>query len=455
MSVQSIDAKRAEKRMGSIRLPRNPQLERALLGLILSWPDQLGVVLEYADADDFTVAAHRRVFEAMCDIAFENKTIDVPLVCERLGPDEPGNEWGGTAMLAEAMSMDIAQSNAAAYAEHLRALTVRRGAIALGTRLAAEAAENPHPQELLLSHQADVDELTQKFTRTATDGSLKPVAERIANEIENPGATIHPVPMGLKEIDMRVRMVAGSVTIVAAITSVGKTMLAVNMARYASGKRGFRGLYATLEVSSGLIVERLLSGLVFVPYENLRPRALTEGQRNLTLQGLAEISGWPLRVIDNAYLTPATLRIQIKAAKKALGGLDYAVVDYLQLVSANPGRKYSNREQEIATISRQLHTLAGEEQIAIVALSQLNRTGYSGRPRLEHLRESGAIENDADVVLFLYREPTGEDGGYTSDPGDTEIIIAKNRDGARGMTVIAHQDPRLQRFDDSLTAITQ
>jgi replicative DNA helicase len=271
--VHSISEKRAAK-MPQLQ---NPQLERAIIGLVLSWPDQLGVILEYAGVEDFTVPTHGRVFEAMCELAYEGQVPDVPLIYAKLGPDEPGNQWGGIAMLSEAVSMDLSQANAAAYAERLRSLTLRREIAQIGTNMAAEALENPHPQELLLAYQGNLDDLALKANRQHDDADLKPVGERLANEIENPNAPKPvPVPTGLKDIDSRVRLTPGSVAIVAAVTSVGKTMFALNIARNASYKHGCRGLYATLEVSKVLIFERLVSALTHVSYENVRARAFNE-----------------------------------------------------------------------------------------------------------------------------------------------------------------------------------
>ncbi len=432
---------------GARDLPHSVEAEQAVLGAILIEETAFDQVAALLRAGDFYLLGHQHVYAACEELAKESKSIDPVLVQQRL--DARGLLGGAVPReLPFTLARGIGTTaNVAHYASAVRDYARLRAMMLTAQRVVERGYDaGANVQQFLDSAQQDV------FGAATGSGveSLKHIGEPVMRALENLEAVqkrvqaglspITGVPSGIASLDKStLGFQPGSLVILAARPSVGKTAFALNVAVHAATRHQKKVAFFSLEMPSEQLALRMLASEAKLDW-----RRLTQGQLQkydwdkIAVQAdrIGSASVW---LDDTFVLSPVELRSKCRKLKRENGGLDLVVIDYLQLMHAPSERSSQSREQEIATISRSLKSLAKELEVPIVALSQLNR-GVEKRkgepPMLSDLRESGAIEQDADVVLFLHRSEEEsketQQGTAVSDTQQVELIIAKQRQGPTG-----------------------
>lgn len=427
-------------------LPHNVEAEQAVLGALLLDENAFDQVAPLLKPGDFYLLPHQHIFDICAALAAEAKTIDPVLVIQRL--DAKG--WLGTAVprdLPWALARGLGTaSNAGHYARVVQDLSRLRQMMLTAQRLVERGYESGgNVQHFLDSAQQDV------FGAAAGTGieTLKPIQEPLLQAVDNLEAIqkrvqqglspITGVPTGLPTLDkMMLGLQPGALIVVAARPSVGKTAFALNIAAHAAVKQGKRVAVFSLEMPSDQLALRMLASEAKLDWRRLSQGMMSKLDWEKVGAHAERIGRAPIWLDDNFVLTPVELRSKCRKIKREQGGLDLVVIDYLQLMHAPNDRGVQSREQEIATISRSLKALSKELQVPVMALSQLNRSVEKRKgeaPMLSDLRESGAIEQDADVVMFLHREDVDEKDGAPVPAGDTQqvqLIVAKQRQGPTG-----------------------
>jgi len=427
-------------------LPHNLEAEQAVLGAVLLDETAFDQVAPILKSEDFYALAHQHVFGAFEELAKESRKIDPVLVQQRLdakgllGAQVPRELVFGLAASVGS------SSNATHYAEAVNELARLRRMMLTAQRVVERGYEaGPRVRDFLEQAQQDVFGAAQGNTLE----TMKPFAEAMGAALDRLEA-IHArakaglshvtgVPTGLPWLDdQTLGLQPGTLCILAARPSVGKTALALNIAAHAATKGEKKVVFFSLEMPSDQLALRLLSSEAKLDSERVSKGKLAQHDWDRIMVQGEKLMGAPIWFDDSFMLSPVELRSKCRKLKRE-SGLDLVVVDYLQLMHAPSDRASQSREQEIATISRSLKALAKELQVPVVALSQLNRAvekRKGERPMLADLRESGAIEQDADVVMFLHRpEPEAEGGqdAINTDVQDIELILAKHRQGPTGL----------------------
>jgi replicative DNA helicase len=426
---------------GARDLPHNVEAEQAVLGALLIDDAAFDQVAPLVRTGDFYLLAHQHVFAACEELAKEAQAIDPVLVNHRL--DARG-------LLGSAVPRDLVfglargigtAGNVAHYALVVRDLSRARTMMLTAQRVVERGYESG------ASVQAFLDAAQQEVFGAAQGSSietLRKIGEPMMRAVENLEAIqkrvqagespLTGVPTGIASLDRHtLGLQPGALTILAARPSVGKTALALNIAAAAATRHQKKVAFFSLEMPSEQLALRLLAAEAKLDWRRLTQGQLGRMDWDKVAQHADRISGASLWLDDNFVLTPVELRSKCRKIQRE-SGLDLVMVDYLQLMHAPGERASQSREQEIATISRSLKALANELKVPVVALSQLNRGVEKRRgdpPMLSDLRESGAIEQDADVVLFLHR-PEDEEREAAAPPADTQqvqLIIAKQRQG--------------------------
>ncbi len=428
-------------------LPHSLESEQAVLGAILVEETAFDQVAAILRAGDFYLLAHQHVYSVCEELARESKTLDPILVQQRLD----AKALLGTAVPRE-LPLSLARAigtsaNVAHYARTVLDLSRLRKMMLVAQGVVERGYESgANVQSFLDGAQQDV------FGAASGVGieTLKEIKEPVLRALDNLEAVqkrvqqglspITGIPTGIASLDKStLGLQPGSLVVLAARPSVGKTAFALNVATHAATRAGKKVAFFSLEMPSEQLALRILASEAKLDWRRLSQGQLsTYDWHKISTHGdrISQASMW---LDDNFVLTPVELRSKCRKIKRENGGLDLVVVDYLQLMHAPSDRASQSREQEIATISRSLKSLAKELECPILALSQLNR-GVEKRkgepPMLSDLRESGAIEQDADVVLFLHRneEDTkdAQSGTAASDTFEVSLIVAKQRQGPTG-----------------------
>lgn len=416
---------------GGPSLPHSDEAERGVLGgMLLSWDaaGEIASLLSPSDFFDFS-HLHPQIFSCICSIFEEGKEADLILLSSRLSSLGLLDKIeGGQAYLADLLYSVPSASNALEYAGIVKNLSLRRKVMECGKRIeqigleeeeGARAASLAQGEALCLGEEKGWREM-----ETAAQAARR--AASLLKEGEEEGLVF----TGFKEIDACLQgLRPGQLVIVAGRPSMGKSTLASDFARFAAAG-GKKAAYFSLEMSKEEVAKRMLSAQSAIKLEKLE-RGRIEGQEDLEKleEGLKALDSLPIYLDDSPDLSLMEIRTKCRRLG-ARGGLGLIIVDYLQLLSS--ARPAENRQQEISSFSRSLKMLSKELSCPVVALSQLNRSPElrEGRkPRLSDLRESGSIEQDADVVLLVNR-PEAYDP--EDRPGEAEIIVAKHRNGKTG-----------------------
>ncbi len=430
--------------------PQNVEAEESVLGAVMLSAEAASVALERLRPDDFYRPAHQTVFEAILALFDGNQAIDAITVSDWLRRNESLERVGGIAFLNHLMDAVPATSNVGYYVEIVDETAARRRLMKAGTQVGMIAMQGDLPiDEVLDSAEAEVFAVADRKVGEGLS-RLGPLLQDTLEKIEElgtRGGDITGVATGFKDLD---RKLAGlhpaNLIVVAARPSMGKSALALNIAQNIAAE-GHPVAVFTLEMSREEVVQRLLSSMASVDSHKLRTGQLSPEMWQKLARESSRLYEMPFYVDDSADLTVTTIRAKCRRLKRK-SDLGLVVVDYMQLMQG-PARS-DNRQQEIAEISRSLKNLARELHVPVIAVSQLNRQleqRENKRPRLGDLRESGAIEQDADIVMFIYR-----DEYYSPDSPETrgiaEINIAKHRAGATGnvMMTFAAEFTRFRNY---------
>ncbi|MEM7079462.1 MAG: replicative DNA helicase [Pseudomonadota bacterium] len=416
--------------------PHSQEAEQSVLGGLMldnqSWYD----LVELVRAKDFYRTAHVIIFEAMMSLANADEPLDAVTVSEQLRSQNLLEKVGGVAYLAELAESTPGASNVLAYAKIVRERSVVRQLIGAANAI-SEAAFTPDGRDssaLVEMAEKTVFEISENRTQDSGPEKVAPLLQRAVEKVEflfNNAGAITGVPTGFTDLDKKTAGLQKSdLVIVAARPSMGKTALAINMAEHAV-MNDQATLVFSMEMPSEAIIMRMLSSLGRIDQTRLRTGDLQDEDWSRFTGAVSQLRDKRLYVDDTPALTPGDMRSRARRVARECGGLDLIVVDYLQLMRT--AEKMESRTGEISEISRSLKALAKEMQCPVMALSQLNRSLESRpdkRPMNSDLRESGAIEQDADVILFIYRDEVYNEN--TEDKGIAEIIIGKQRNGPIG-----------------------
>lgn len=415
--------------------PHNVEAEQSLLGSMFLSVDAVDNCLALVDEHDFYRPAHRKIFAAVRDLHTRHEAVDQITVAARLESTGELDIAGGKSYLLDVTGAVPTAANAEYYAGIVKRTSMLRQLIDAATRIQAIGYSNPDDIDHVVE---EAERLIFEVTNKRVSSNFQPLDVLMTEgfkQIEylyDNKAHVTGIPTGFPDLDkILAGLHRGDLIILAARPSVGKTAFALNLAVNAA-KAGHPTAVFSLEMSSAQLVQRILCAEARIDSQRLRTGYLNDEDWPAIMQAMGRLGSAPLWVDD----TPAISILEIRAKARRLfrdksDGL--IVVDYLQLMQPQ-GRRSENRQVEIAEISRGLKILAKELDIPVIALSQLSRRvedRQGKRPQLSDLRESGAIEQDADVVMFIDRntDPTAEAEAGRPGKGEAEIIVAKHRNG--------------------------
>jgi replicative DNA helicase len=424
----------------SLRMaPQSVEAEQSVLGGLMldneAWDKVADLVME----DDFYRRDHRLIFRAIHDLHAHSKPCDVVTLSEWLGQNDLLEEAGGLAYLGALAKNTPSAANIKAYAEIVRDRSVLRQLITVGNDISGSAyqTEGRTTEELLDTAEGSVFKIAEQGARgkkgfTAIKDLLVKAVDRI-DELFQQDSPITGVPTGWDSFDeMTSGLQKGDLVIVAGRPSMGKTSFAMNIAEHAAIKGNIPTAVFSMEMPGEQLAMRMLSSLGRIDQHKIRTGKLEDEDWPRLTSAVGILAEAPLFIDDTPALSPNDLRARSRRLSRE-HGLGLIVIDYLQLMQVHGTSE--NRTNEISEISRSLKALAKELEVPVVALSQLNR-GLEQRPNkrpvMSDLRESGAIEQDADVIAFIYRDEVYNED--SPDKGTAEIIIGKQRNGPIGTT---------------------
>lgn len=416
--------------------PQQIEAEQAVLGAMLISEDAVSEALEILDPEDFYRAAHQSIYRAMREVYDAGQPVDVVTVASALRTrDDALDQVGGAEYLADLAAAMPTALHVAQYAQIVREKALLRRIISAATGIAEEGYnQDLSASDVLADAEKKILELSQ-FQKTRDFTHISDVLETTFERIEQLYASdgsLTGVPTGYSELD---RMTSGfqksDLIIVAARPSVGKTAFALNIAQNVAVRSGLPVAIFSLEMSKDQLVQRMLCAEAYIDGHKLRNGTLDDEDWPKLSMGVSTLSNSPIYIDDSPGITVPEMRSKLRRLKLE-HGLGFVCIDYLQLIH---GRRSSgeNRQQEISEISRSLKQLARELEVPVVALAQLSRSveqRQDKRPMMSDIRESGSIEQDADIVAFLYRDDYYNP--ETEKQNIIEIIIAKQRNGPTG-----------------------
>jgi replicative DNA helicase len=415
--------------------PQNLEAEESVLGAMLLSPGAIGAVSEILDAGDFYRESHAKIYRAALALYAKGEPVDAITLVDELEERNELEDVGGRVRVHELAALVPATANAAHYARIVREMATLRGLIRAGSAISQLGWERPGDAvELVDRAEQVIFELSQQRVTTEfshIESLLKESFERITALYEA-GADVTGTPSGFRDLDrLTSGFQPGNLIIVAARPSMGKSALALCMAANLAVRSNIPVAMFTLEMSKAEVTQRLMCSEAKVESQRLRNGKLAPDDWPRLTAACDKLAKAPIYVDDSGTINMMEIRSKSRRLKSRHPDLGLIVVDYLQLMSS--GASLENRVQEVSQISRQLKVLARDLEVPIVALSQLSRAveqRTEKRPILSDLRESGSIEQDADLVAFIYR-----DEYYNEDSerqGIAEVILAKHRNGPTG-----------------------
>jgi len=428
--------------------PQDVPAEQSVLGAMMMSKDAIANVVEVVKGRDFYRPAHELIYDAILDLYGKGDPADPITVAAELTRRGEIGRVGGHIYLHELLAAVSIAANAGYYALIVREKAVLRRLVEASIRIAQMGYEGT-------GEVADIVDQAQQTIYNVTDAKAsedyKPLSELIEptwNELEaiaSRGGRLAGVPTGFAELDELTNgLHPGQMIIIAARPAIGKSTLALDFARSAAIKNNLTTAVFSLEMSASEIMTRLLSAEAGLKLHHLRTGKLTDDDWERLSKVTSRIENAPLYIDDSPNLTMMEIRAKARRMKQRYD-LKLVIIDYLQLMSS--GRKVESRQVEVSEFSRQIKLLAKELGIPVIAISQLNRASEQRtdkRPLLSDLRESGSLEQDADMVILLHREDA-----YNKDdrPGEADLIVAKHRNGETRTVTTAFQG-HYSRFVD-------
>jgi len=432
------ESARTEARIDALRVPpQSVEAEQAVIGGLMLAPESLDRVGDFLTEHDFYRRDHRLIYRAIRDLSEKNKPFDAVTLGEWFEANNLAEQIGGTGYLVELASSTPSAANIKAYAEIVREKAVLRQLIEAGTDIVNDAfqPEGRDSQEVLSAAEQKVFKIAEQGRRGRADfvslrDAMKDAFQLLQERYENQGS-VTGLPTGFTDLDeVTAGLQPSDLIILAARPAMGKTTLALNIAEYGALKTKKAVVVYSMEMSAPQLAFRLISSIGRVNATRLRTGQLEDedwSRVNMAIKMLSEVK---IFIDDTPALSPDVLRSKARRIKRE-HDLGLIVIDYLQLMQV-PGNN-ENRATEISEISRSLKALAKELNVPVIALSQLNRgleSRTDKRPVMADLRESGAIEQDADIIMFIYRDEYYHKD--SPDKGLAEVIIGKQRSGPTG-----------------------
>ena len=433
----------ADEQLDSLKLPPHSiEAEQSVIGGLLLENEALDKIADILSAADFYQHDHKTIFEHIVKLIEKNRPADIVTVAESLESTTELSQIGGIAYLGALAQNTPTAANIRRYAEIVRERHVMRKLVTVGSGI-AESAYSPNGRDA----QQLLDEAESKIFQIAEGGQrsgqgfqdikvlLPQVAERIDMLFsrDNP-SDVTGLPTGFSDLDsMTSGFQGGDLVIVAGRPSMGKTAFSINIAENVALDTGLPVAIFSMEMASTQLAMRMIGSVGRLDQHRMRTGKLEDEDWEKLTTALGKLNEAPIFIDEGAALSSFDVRARSRRLHRQCGKLGLIVVDYLQLMAAPAGRQGENRATEISEISRSLKALAKELDCPVVALSQLNRSVEQRpdkRPVMSDLRESGAIEQDADLILFIYRDEVYNPD--STDKGTAEIIIAKQRNGPIG-----------------------
>ncbi len=420
-----------------VNMPYNLEAEQAVLASAILSEDALSTVMEALNEDDFYISAHRAVFNAVNSLFSTGRPVDLVTVSGELG--EKLDSIGGISYLTKIMQGIYTTENLRHYIDIVRSKTLLRRLIEAGSTVVDMASKDEDEAEIILDRSEQlIFEISEK--RGAKGffhiGEVVKSAMAILEELKRRSGKITGIATGFSGLDNYTAGLQNSdLIIMAARPGVGKTSLALNIIENAAIRGKSTAAIFSLEMSKEQLVNRVLSSEALVELAKLRVGDIGPEEMTRLAHALKDVVTAPIYIDDTPDITVSEIRAKCRRLKMEKG-LGVVVIDYLQLMQG--GRRDGNRATEVAEISRSLKIMAKELNVPVITLSQLNRAAESEkrRPKISDLRESGAIEQDADIVLLLYN-PSADDGEGAEPSNIIECIVAKNRSGSTGTVKLA------------------
>ena len=427
--------------------PQDLAAEQSVLGGMLMSKDAIADVIEALRSGDFYKPAHTLVFDAVLNLYSRGEPADAITVASELDKAGSLSRVGGAVYLHTLMATVPTAANAGFYAQIVAEKAILRRLVEAGTRIVQLGyggnegdVGGGEVDEIVDRAQAEIYEVTERRTSedyVVLEELLQPTMDEI-DAIAMAGGQAAGVPTGFADLDNLTNgLHPGQMIIVAARPGIGKSTLALDIARHAAVKHHKTAVIFSLEMSKTEITMRLLSAEAGIRLSQMRSGSMSEQDWQKIVRRMTEISDAPLFIDDSPNMTMMEIRAKARRLKQR-NDLKLIVVDYLQLMTS--GKRVESRQQEVSEFSRQMKLLAKELEVPVIAISQLNRgpeQRTDKRPMLSDLRESGSLEQDADMVILVHRPDAWE----ADDPraGEADLIIAKHRNGPTTTVAVAHQ----------------
>ncbi|MCX7795932.1 MAG: replicative DNA helicase [bacterium] len=436
--------------------PHNLEAEESVLGAMLLSRDAIAQVIEILDSRSFYRRAHRDIYEAIIELFESGEPVDIISVSDHLSKKGLLESVGGYTYLSSLLNKIPTPSNAAYHAKIVQEKAILRELIEAGIKI-KELAEEESDEVPVIMDKAE--QLIFAVTQRKVFQYFIPLKEELFNVFElievrsRKHSYLSGIPTGFEEFD---KLTGGlqysDFIVIAGRPSMGKTAFCLNIAHHVGVNLKLPVAVFSLEMSSEQVAMRMLSSEAGIPYYKLRVGDLSETEWRRITTGINALAEAPIYIDDSPNISVLEMRAKARRLKSEVG-LSLIIIDYLQLMSS--GARMENRVQEISKISRDLKAMARELNVPVVTLSQLSRAveqRQDKRPQLSDLRESGAIEQEADLVLFLYREEYYNK--ETPQKGTCEVIVAKHRNGPTG-TIKLGFNKEIMRFEDLRGGLVQ
>jgi len=430
--------------------PQNTEAEQSILGGILLDNQALNAVVEILEVKDFYTEAHRRIFAAILELSDRNEPSDLITLSNILKEKQHLDSVGGASYLATLVDSVPSAANVAHYAKIVKEKSILRRLIGTATEILNKSYHAGSEVDRILDEaEHAIFEISENKIRPAFF-SLKEILKdsfRTIERLYEKKELVTGVPTGFDKLDeLTSGLQNAELVIVAGRPSMGKTALALNIAQHASIEAGIPVAIFSLEMAKEQLALRMLASEARVDSQRIRKGFLGESDWPKLTTAAGRLSDAPIFIDDTAAISVLEMKAKSRRLKAEMG-LGLVILDYLQLMR---GGGYSDtREQEISEISRSLKALSKELSVPVMALSQLNRKvedRTNKRPQMADLRESGAIEQDADVIFFLYRDEVYNRSEDNPEKGTAEVIIGKQRNGPVGTVKLTFQE-KYTRFD--------
>jgi replicative DNA helicase len=436
----------SDQELISLRLPPHSiEAEQSVLGGLLLDNDAFDRIADVVSEADFYRDDHRRIWRHIAKLIERARPADVVTVDESIKGSEDRDKTGGLTYLGALAQNTPSAHNIRRYAEIVRERAIMRRLVQVGTEI-SDTALNPHGKEI----GQLLDEAESRVFEIAEAGSrgrqgfipIQPLLTQVMERVDmlyhqdNP-SEVTGVPTGYVDLDRRTAgMQPGDLIIVAGRPSMGKTALALNIGEHVAIENGLPVAVFSMEMSGAQLAMRLLGSVGHLDQHKLRTGRLNDDDWHRLTTAVGKLNDAPIHIDETPALNPLEVRARARRLHRQYGKLGLIVIDYLQLMSSSG--QGENRATELSEISRSMKALAKELNVPVIALSQLNRAleqRNDKRPVMSDLRESGALEQDADLILFIYRDVVYNSA--TAEPGKAEIIIAKQRNGPIGMVPLS------------------